>query len=337
MLVKRKRGWEIPAARVTPQSIYLNRREVVRNLGLGAIGLAAGCYLSVDQRSATGDGGADAGPSNDSASSVDIALNDAGQPLYPAPRNALYQVAERPLTPENLGTRFNNYYEFTTSKDRVWQAVGQFKLRPWTIEVDGLVAKPQTIDFDDLLHWVPLEERIYRFRCVEAWAATIPWTGFPLAALIKRLNPLSSAKFIAMESVHRPAEMPGIAALPTYPWPYREALRLDEAMNELTLMVTGVYGKPAPTQNGAPLRLIVPWKYGFKSLKSIVRITFTETQPPTFWSTINSHEYGFFANVDPSVPHPRWSQETERMIDSGARLPTQLYNGYGDQVAKLYA
>jgi sulfoxide reductase catalytic subunit YedY len=321
MLIKRPRSWKIPEARATPEAVYLSRREVLRTLGLVGVAAGTGCYLSVE--------GAD-----------NLPAADSGPPppggLYPAERNTAYRVDERPITPEALATRFNNYYEFTVAKDRVWELVGDFKTEPWTVKIGGLVKKPQTLDVKTLETTLALEERVYRFRCVEAWSATIPWTGFPLAGLVKLVEPLSSARFVGMRTVHRPEEMPGIAALPGYPWPYTEGLRIDEATNELTMMVTGVYGKRLPAQNGAPLRLIVPWKYGFKSIKSIVAIDFLDERPPTFWNTIAPHEYGFLANVDPQVPHPRWSQAQEKLIDNGEVIPTQLYNGYGPYVAKLY-
>jgi sulfoxide reductase catalytic subunit YedY len=204
------------------------------------------------------------------------------------------------------------------------------------VEIGGLVPRPGTYDLDTLVRRLGLEERIYRFRCVEAWSMTVPWTGFPLKKLVDLVQPLSSARFVRLVTAHRPAQMPGLAEDAGYPWPYQEGLRLDEAVNELTMLVTGLYGKVLPGQNGAPLRLIVPWKYGYKSIKSIVGIEFVEQQPATFWNTVQPAEYGFESNVDPSVPHPRWSQANERLIDNGESIPTLPFNGYGDYVAGLY-
>jgi len=214
---------------------------------------------------------------------------------------------------------------------------GDFETAPWPIEITGLVEKPLTLDATELFELFPLEERVYRFRCVEAWAMIVPWTGFPLSKLIEKVAPRREAKFLRFETFNRPAQAPGMRSLHNYPWPYFEGLRLDEAMNPLTLAVNGVYGKPLPKQHGAPWRIVVPWKYGYKSIKSIVKIEFVAEQPKTFWETLGPDEYPFESNVNPKVPHPRWSQATERMIDTGDRVKTQLYNGYGEYVAKLYS
>jgi sulfoxide reductase catalytic subunit YedY len=239
----------------------------------------------------------------------------------------------RPLTEEQYSTTYNNYYEFGESKS-IWRDAQKLKQRPWTIRLDGMLKQPRTIAIDDLLKQVPLEERIYRHRCVEAWAMTVPWTGFPLAALLKLAEPLGSAKYVVFETAQDKV-MGGLDA-PFYPWPYIEAVTIDEAANDLAFISTGLYGKPLPPQNGGPIRLTLPWKYGFKSAKAIVRIGFTDKQPATFWEAISSSEYGFWANVNPAVPHPRWSQATERLLGSDQRVPTQLFNGYADQVAALY-
>ncbi len=318
--------WALPEREVTPQSIYRSRREVLRSLGLGALSAASvgvgGCGLSVERFDLGGEG------------RVVTSLAD----MLPAPANDAFDVPERPLTAYEAATRYNNYYEFTTRKDSVWQLVGGFEVEPWTVEIGGLVHSPMTLSFEDLLSRVDLEERIYRFRCVERWAMTVPWTGFPLSALIAMADPMSSARYVAMETVARPSQQPGLEDLPHFPWPYFEALRLDEALNDLAFMVVGIYGEPLPVQNGAPLRLAVPWKYGYKSTKAIVRITLVEEQPPTFWNTRNAREYGFFSNVNPEQPHPRWSQAEEWLIpDADERRPTLLYNGYADLVADLYA
>ena len=323
-LIKIPKGWELPESAVTPQGVYRSRREVLRQLGLGAIGLTAagsGCFLSVDDPTGAGN--------------RDVGIFDAGN-LYPAPRNELFQVPERPLTDFEDAMTFNNFYEFSVVKDRVWQLVDRFETDPWTIEVKGLCNQPQTFDLDDLLAQIDLEERIYRFRCVEAWAMTVPWTGFPLSALLNLVEPTSEAKYVRMVSVSRPEQMPGMDAF-AYPWPYYEGLSIDEAMNELTLMVTGLYGEQLPRQNGAPFRLIVPWKYGYKSIKSIIEIELVAEEPGTFWNTLVPNEYGFESNVDPEVPHPRWSQARETLLGSGDRVDTMQYNGYGDYVAHLYA
>ena len=231
---------------------------------------------------------------------------------------------------------YNNYYEFTTDKEGVAALAKNFKTTPWTVAVGGLVNKPKTYAIEDLLKQFPQEERIYRLRCVEGWSMVIPWTGFPLAKLLKEVEPTAQAKYVRFETVMRPEEMPGQQS-GWYTWPYVEGLRLDEAMNDLALLVTGVYGKPALPQNGAPLRLSVPWKYGFKSIKSIVKIDLVEEQPTSLWMNAAPNEYGFYANVNPDVPHPRWSQSTERRIGEFSRRKTLPFNGYAEQVAHLYA
>jgi sulfoxide reductase catalytic subunit YedY len=233
-------------------------------------------------------------------------------------------------------TTYNNYYEFSTNKEAVAPLAKSFTTAPWTVEVGGMVSNPKTFGIEDLLSMFPQEERIYRLRCVEAWSMVIPWNGFSLASLLKAVEPTSSAKYVRFETVYRPEEMKGQGSA-FYPWPYQEGLRLDEAMNDLTLIATGVYGEPVLPQNGAPLRLIVPWKYGFKSIKSIVRIELTDKQPETLWKTVAPDEYGFYANVNPTVDHPRWSQASERRIGELSRRETLMFNGYGEQVAELYA
>jgi sulfoxide reductase catalytic subunit YedY len=234
-------------------------------------------------------------------------------------------------------TSYNNFYEFGTGKDDPERYAGALTTEPWAIEIDGLVAKPGTYDLDAIRRF-PTEERIYRFRCVEAWSMVIPWNGFELSALLRQVEPLGNARYVAFETLYRPSEMRGQQRA-ILDWPYREGLRLDEAMHPLTLMATGIYGEALPNQNGAPIRLVVPWKYGFKSIKSIVRITLTEDEPPTTWNMMAPHEYGFYANVNPEVDHPRWSQATERRIGGGLfarRQPTLMFNGYADEVAGLY-
>jgi sulfoxide reductase catalytic subunit YedY len=250
----------------------------------------------------------------------------------PVPRNPKYTV-DRPLTPEKDSTTYNNYYEFSEDKD-LWRAAQALHQRPWSIELAGMLAKPRTIDIDDLLKQVQLEERVYRHRCVEAWAMTVPWTGFPLSALVKLAEPLGSAKYVVFQTI-QDKTMPGLDA-PYYPWPYTEGVTMAEAMTDLAFMVTGMYGKPVPPQDGGPIRLALPWKYGFKSAKAIIRISFTDKRPHTFWEAIQPSEYGFWANVNPQVSHPRWSQATERLLGSDERVPTRLYNGYAEFVSGLY-
>jgi sulfoxide reductase catalytic subunit YedY len=248
-----------------------------------------------------------------------------------------YSTGDAPNSLEDI-TTYNNFYEFGTGKSDPSDYAGSLTVDPWSVVIDGMVDRPGTYDLADLVKGQPLEERIYRFRCVEAWAMVIPWIGFELAGLLNRVGVQSDAKFVAFETLLRPEEMPGQAS-PFIDWPYREGLRLDEAMHPLTILATGLYGEAMPKPNGAPIRLVVPWKYGFKSIKSIVRISLTDTQPPTAWNTQNAGEYGFYSNVNPTVDHPRWSQATERPLGAGlfgGRQETKLFNGY-DEVASLYA
>ena len=251
-----------------------------------------------------------------------------------APRNAQY-VPGRDTTEERDATTYNNYYEFGTDKS-ISRAAQRLPVSPWTIKVDGLVAAPKTIDFDDLMKKVSLEERVYRHRCVEGWAMTVPWTGFPLKSLVALCEPTAAAKYIQFETLADPKTMPGLR-ISQFDWPYVEGMTMAEAGNDLAFLATGLYGKTIPKQNGAPIRLVLPWKYGFKSVKSIVRVTFTDKRPKTFWEGLQPSEYGFWANVNPEVPHPRWSQATERLLGNDQRVPTRIYNGYGEFVAPLYA
>ena len=303
----------ISASDITPEHLFRSRREFVRNtsaLILGSFALAA-CGSTASQPAA---GGATVAPGQTKGTADE--LGDA-------------------LTSFDAVTGYNNYYEFTTTKEGVAELAQNFKTTPWTLEVGGMVNKPQKIAIEDLLKRYPQEERIYRHRCVEGWSMVIPWTGFALNKLLKDAEPTAQAKYVRFESVMRLSEMPGQSS-PWYTWPYVEGLRLDEAMNDLALLVTGVYGKPALPQNGAPLRLAVPWKYGFKSIKAIVKIELVDTQPTSLWMAAAPNEYGFYANVNPDVPHPRWSQATERRIGELSRRKTLPFNGYAEQVAKLY-
>jgi sulfoxide reductase catalytic subunit YedY len=305
--------WQLPESAATPEQVFLNRRRFLRDLGFAGAGLAA---LS------TGLG------------RLSAAEAKAAAKLFPAKRNPDFNPGW-PLTDEKTAGTYNNFYEFSLGKD-VYKYVDKFTTEPWKVEVTGLVENPMTLDASDLIAKFPLEERVYRFRCVEAWSMIVPWTGFPLAKLIEAAKPKSGAKFVRFVSFNKPEEAPGLKRYSQYPWPYNEGLRLDEAMHPLTLVASGIYGKPLPKQHGAPLRIVVPWKYGYKSIKSIVKIELTATQPATLWETLQPEEYPFESNVDPKVPHPRWSQATERQIDTGDRVRTLPYNGYADQVAKLY-
>ncbi|HWP37644.1 MAG TPA: protein-methionine-sulfoxide reductase catalytic subunit MsrP [Gemmatimonadales bacterium] len=246
------------------------------------------------------------------------------------------QNLEDKLTPYEDVTTYNNFYEFGTQKEDPAKNAHTLKPRPWTVVVDGEVHKPGRLDLDAILRDYPSEERVYRMRCVEAWSMVIPWNGFPLGDLLKRVEPTSQAKYVAFTTLLDPQQMPG-QRREVLPWPYVEGLRLDEAMHPLAILATGIYGKPLPNQNGAPLRLVVPWKYGFKGIKSIVRIRLTREMPPTTWNIAAPHEYGFYANVNPDVDHPRWSQKRERRLGELLKRPTLPFNGYGEQVASLYA
>lgn len=313
----RRPDWQLPGRLVTPEDVFFNRRHFLRQMGfctLGVLGLVTS--------------------SPGAALRSDAAFSPSKK--YPAPRNSNFNPGWR-LTNEKAAASYNNFYEFSPSKDQVRKLVNPFETSPWPIQIGGLVEKPLTIEAEELVEQFSLEERVYRFRCVEAWAMIVPWTGFSLSKLIERVVPRPEARFVRFESFNRPEEAPGMKHLPQGPWPYVEGLRLDEALSPLTMIVTGVYGKPLPKQHGAPVRIVVPWKYGYKSIKSIMKIDFVSEQPATFWETLAPDEYPFQSNVNPKVPHPRWSQATQRMIDTGDRVRTQPYNGYGDFVARLYA
>ena len=308
MYIKRSRGWEMPERLATPESVFLNRRAL---LG-GAAGLAATSLVGVEDA---------------------FAAADPTSGLYPAARNDAYTL-DRPLTAEKFSADYNNFYEFGTSKT-VLPAANALKTRPWTIKIDGLVEKPFEIGIDDLVRKMTLEERLYRHRCVEAWSMSVPWTGFPLSKLVALAKPTSGAKYVRMETFMDKAMAPGQRSF-LYPWPYVEGLTMEEANNDLAFIATGIYGKPLANQFGAPIRLAVPWKYGFKSVKSIVKLSFVAERPKTFWEGLQASEYGFWANVNPAVAHPRWSQASERVLGTDQRVPTLIYNGYGEQVAGLY-
>lgn len=306
MLIRRPD--DIKSSDITPRDVYLRRREFL--LGATALGLFPG-----------------------------LAAAATATPLQFAKSN--FSTDEKLTTREDV-TSYNNFYEFGTDKADPAANAHTLTTKPWSIKVDGLASKPADYTLEDILKGVTLEERIYRLRCVEGWSMVIPWVGFPLAELIKRIEPLGSAKYVAFETLKRPSEMPGQRGiLQPLSWPYVEGLRLDEAMHPLTILAVGLYGETLPNQNGAPIRLVVPWKYGFKSIKSIVRITLTDKQPPTTWNVQNAGEYGFFSNVNPEVDHPRWTQASERRIGEGGlfskRRPTLMFNGYAEQVASLYS
>lgn len=299
----------VPSSEITPEVVYLNRRQFMQwSAAIGTTTLLTACGVNLE-----------------TVAGVET----------PPPADGLMDELGSPANSYEDITNYNNYYEFTTDKEGVASLAQDFPTSPWTVEVGGLVQKPRTYDIDDLRAF-PQEERIYRLRCVEAWSMVIPWTGFPLAALLDQVEPMTSARYVAFTTKLDDEHMPGLE-VPFYPWPYTEGLRLDEAMNDLTLLVTGLYGKDLLPQNGAPIRLAVPWKYGFKSIKSIIRIDLVEEQPPTLWNAIAPREYGFYANVNPEVSHPRWSQATERRIGEDRRRETLLFNGYEEQVAGLYA
>ncbi len=309
MNIIRRKGWEIRESLATPEAVFLSRRALMK----GAAAIGGGTILP-------------------GLSSLAYAAEDATAGLYPAKRNESYKL-DRPVTAESVSSRYNNFYEFGLSKN-VYSAAESLVTRPWMVKIDGLVEKPRDIGVDDLVKAMPLEERLYRHRCVEAWSMTVPWTGFALKSLVDFAKPLSSAKFIRFETFLDPKMAPGQRSF--FPWPYVEALTMAEATNELAMMVTGAYGKPLGKTFGAPLRLHTPWKYGFKDIKSITKISFVEKRPETFWEAAGPGEYGFWANINPQVPHPRWSQASEEILGTGERKPTLLFNGYGEFVAGLY-
>lgn len=316
------KAWEIPERLVTPESVYHNRREILKKLGLGTLGVAG--LMS--------HGGLDAFAQIKDLTPF-IPKSPTGN-LYPAKRNPLYKL-DRPLTNELVAARYNNFYEFSLNKD-VYRYIDRFQTRPWQISVGGEVEAPQTFDIDDLVRKMPLEERLYRHRCVEAWAMAVPWTGFPLKSLLSLVKPKATARYIRMVTFLNLEIAPEQKRTTWYPWPYFEALTMEEANNELAFLVTGIYGHELTKQHGAPIRLVVPWKYGYKSIKAIVKIEFTKKKPSTFWNQLQPMEYSFVSNVDPNVPHLRWSQARETLIDTGQKVPTQKFNGYGEFVAHLY-
>ncbi|WP_434361653.1 protein-methionine-sulfoxide reductase catalytic subunit MsrP [Parasalinivibrio latis] len=329
MLIKQRKRSSLSEAQLTDEKVYKSRRNIIKALGLASLSAplsaSAGLFDVFSSESEETEGFID------------------NRKALQAKSNPSYQP-DIIKTPEEKVLTYNNFYEFGTDKGAPFKNAQNFRFEPWTLEIGGLVNKPFKMSYDDLLKSFPLEDRLYRFRCVEAWSMNIPWVGFPLAALIRKADPLGSARYVAFETLHDPEQMPGqknpyVGGGIDYP--YVEGLRLDEALNPLTLMSVGLYGKTLAPQNGAPIRLVVPWKYGFKSIKSIVKVHLLEAQPATTWNLLASHEYGFYANVNPEVDHPRWSQGSERFIGEGGlfssrRKDTLLFNGYAEEVGDIY-
>jgi sulfoxide reductase catalytic subunit YedY len=309
MLIKRPS--ELQPSEITDRGFYLRRREFIQAAGLAALGAAAGRLLTASM------------PAR------------AGEKIYAGVKKGPFITMEEPTAYKDA-TTYNNYYEFGTDKESPARYAGKLKTRPWTVVVEGEVKNPRTWAIDDLLKAIPLEERIYRMRCVEGWSMVIPWVGMPLGDLIRQAEPTGKAKFVEFVTAYQPENMPRLR-FPALDWPYVEGLRLDEAMHPLTILAVGMYGEVLPNQNGAPMRLVVPWKYGFKGGKSIVRIRFVERMPQTAWMKAAPLEYGFYSNVNPDVDHPRWSQAKERRIGEFLKRKTLMFNGYADQVAGLYA
>jgi methionine sulfoxide reductase catalytic subunit len=312
MLIKKPS--DIPSSEITSKSGYLSRRKFMAGAAATGAALAGGFFLRnhLDNEP----------------------VHAAGMKLSGIVKSPL-STSEAPNSFKDI-TNYNNYYEFSTDKYEPNGLARDFHTRPWTVAIEGMVKKPKKLDIDAIMKLAPLEERIYRHRCVEGWSMVIPWVGFPLSALIKQAEPLSSAKFVAFETVVAPDQMPNQRRGGVLDWPYVEGLRLDEAMHPLTILAVGLYDEVLPNVDGAPLRLVVPWKYGFKGIKAIVKISFTDKMPPTTWNRMASNEYGFYSNVNPQKDHPRWSQASERRIGEFRKRPTLMFNGYADQVASLY-
>lgn len=314
MLIKMTKASDVKSSEITPKSVFENRRSFLKTAAIAGLGFAAGSI---------------APPS--------FANTGTGKKLTGIqPSKWTQESIGEELTDYMSVTQYNNFYEFGTGKGDPYAYAQKFQPKPWTVMVDGAVENPGTYSYEDLVNPHKLEDRVYRFRCVEAWSMVIPWVGISLADVIKRLGPTNDAKYVAFETLNDPKQMPGQGS-PVLDWPYREGLRMDEAMNPLSLLAVGLYGEELPNQNGAPIRLVTPWKYGFKSIKSIVRISFTKEQPPTSWNMAGPREYGFYSNVNPEKSHPRWSQAKERRIGEFLKRPTPKFNGYEEEVASLYA
>ena len=311
MMIRSRKPWDVIDHQTTDEAVYLNRRSLLRAMGIAGAGLAT-------------------------ASATSFLSSAQAAPItgFPAMRNPTFTL-DRPVTTEEEATSYTNFYEFGSSKN-IWRKAQKLTTDPWTVTIDGLVDNPLQLDAAELIARTgPQEERLYRHRCVEAWAMAVPWTGVPMSRLVTLAQPKTEAKYIRLETFLDPSIAPG-QRQSWYPWAYTEGVDIDEAMNEMAFIGTGLYGRAMEKQNGAPLRVVLPWKYGFKSIKSIVKVTFTDRRPVSFWENLAPNEYGFWANVNPDVDHPRWSQATERMLGTGNRVPTQLYNGYGEYVAYLY-
>ncbi len=306
MFLKKNKIWNLKESSITSESIFNSRRKIIKNLALGSLVVPGASLIPLTAYSS----------------------------FYPPITNNFYKV-DRDLTKESLATTYTNFYEFGSSKN-IWRRAAKLKTDPWLLKIDGLVNKPLTIDINDLLKKIGgIEERVYRFRCVEAWSMTVPWAGFPVNKILSIVEPKNDAKFIKFETFFNPDIAPG-QKQKWYPWPYQESITIEEAKNDLSFIATGIYGKELPNQNGAPIRLVLPWKYGFKSIKSIVKISFVNNRPTGLWEKLAPKEYGFWANVNPNIPHPRWSQKSEQQLGVDGRVPTVIYNGYGDYVASMY-
>lgn len=332
----RKYAAKVPSQRITPPDIFFNRRTFLSGFGMGLLAAPLAVGRARAQRP--------------QESLLDVPLEQPD--VFPAARNESYPLpsaitgeggvlgfrrrGERSdLTPREVAASHNNFYEFLSGRGGpVWQFCGDFEVEPWQVEITGACNNPMTLDLDDLFAFEH-EERVYHFRCVERWAMNVPWSGFPLRRLIEKADPTDSARYVKFETARRDNQMPGLTSSPWYPWPYTEALRMDEAMNELAMVVTGIYGEPLLRQHGAPVRIIVPWKYGYKSPKSIVRIEFVRDEPRTFWQ-VQPHEYGFLSNVNPNIPHPRWPQNVSYWLDTEETFSTPIFNGYDEYVGDLY-
>ena len=316
MLIRSRKPWDVIDNKTTDENVYLNRRSLLRAMGIAGAGLASASFV-----------GRPFAPLVSSARAASITG-------FPATRNPAFTL-DRPVTVEEEATTYTNFYEFGSSKN-IWRKARKLVTDPWIFTIEGLVDNPLQLDASELIARTgPQEERLYRHRCVEAWAMAVPWTGVPMSRLVKLVQPKAEAKYVRLETFFDPSVAIG-QRQSWYPWPYVEGMTIDEAMNEMAFIGTGLYGRAMEKQNGAPLRIVLPWKYGFKSIKSIVKMTFTDQRPVSFWEKLAANEYGFWANVNPDVDHPRWSQATERMLGTGKRVATQLYNGYGEQVAYLY-
>ena len=316
MLIRSRKPWDVIDCKTTDEDVYLNRRNLLRAMGIAGVGLASASVV-----------GGSFAPLVSSARAASISG-------FPATRNPAYTL-DRPVTVEDEATTYTNFYEFGSSKN-IWRKARKLVTDPWIFTIEGLVDNSLQLDASELIARTgPQEERLYRHRCVEAWAMAVPWTGVPMSRLIKLVQPKAEAKYVRLETFFDPSVAIG-QRQSWYPWPYVEGMTIDEAMNEMAFIGTGLYGRALEKQNGAPLRIVLPWKYGFKSIKSIVKMTFTDQRPVSFWEKLAANEYGFWANVNPDVDHPRWSQATERMLGTGKRVATQLYNGYAEYVAYLY-